>query len=66
MNAVDKCSLPNRENGIDSPAIISKTKNFLSFYFAFSKFKLNFKHFPEKDDPHSLFISEALACEKRG
>ena len=28
-------------------------------YCAFSKFTLNFGHFPKKDDPHNLFLSEA-------
>ena len=27
---------------------------------------LHFGHFPEKDDPYSLFVSEATACEKPG
>ena len=66
MGAIDKCSLPHRHNGTHLHAVISKTKNFLQFYFVFSKFRLNFRHFPKKDDPHSLFISEATACEKRG
>ena len=45
--------------------MISKTKNFLQFYFVFLKFKLNFGHFLKNDDPHSLFISQATASQKR-
>ena len=43
-----------------------KEKIFPGLFSPFSKFKLNFEHFQKKDDPPSLFISEATACEKRG
>ena len=43
-----------------------KQKTFPRYFCAFSKFKLNFEHFQKKDDPHSLFISDSTACEKRG
>ena len=42
-----------------------KQKTFPGLFSAFSKSKLNFEHFQQKDDPHSAFISEATACEKR-
>ena len=43
-----------------------KQKTFPRFFCAFSKSKLKFERFQKKDDPHSLFSSEATACEKRG
>ena len=68
MNAVDKCSLPNGDN-LMTPIhmrLSQKLKFFSEFFSACSKYKVNFEHFQKKDDPHSLFISEATACEKRG
>ena len=68
MSAVDKCSLPNRDN-LMQPIHIQysqKLKTFSEFFLAFSKSRLNFEHFQKKDDAHSLFICEAKACEKRG
>ena len=68
MSAIDKCSLSNRDN-LMKPIhmqLSQKPKNFLKFYFAFWKFRLNVGHFPKKNDPHSSFISEATACAKRG
>ena len=68
MSAVDKCSLSNTENLMQPIHMqISQTlKTFSEFFAAFSKSRLNFEHFQKKDDAHSLFISEATACEKRG
>ena len=43
-----------------------KLKTFSGFFSAFSRSKLNFEHFQKSNDAHSLFISEATACEKRG
>ena len=60
MTAVDKCSLPNRDN-LMTPIhmqLSKKLKTFSQFFLAFSKSRLNFEHFQEKDDAHSLFISE--------
>ena len=68
MTAVDKCFLPNRHN-LTQPIhkeLSQKLKSFCQFFRAFSKSALNFEHFENKDDPHSLFISEAKACENRG
>ena len=68
MSAVDKCSLPNRNN-LMTPIqmqLSKKLKTFSQLFFAFSKSRLNFEHFQKKDDAHSLFISEATACEKHG
>ena len=68
MSAVDKCSLPNRNN-LMTPIqmqLSKKLKTFSEFFLAFSKSRLNFEHFQKKDDAHSLFISEATACEKHG
>ena len=68
FSAVDKYSLPNREY-LTEPIQVQlsqKQKTFIRFFSAFSKSKLKFERFQKKDDPHSLFISEATACEKRG
>ena len=67
-SAVDKCSLPNRDNLMQpNHRIISKKlKNFSEFFLAFSKSHFNFEHFQKKDDAHSLFICEVTASEKRG
>ena len=43
-----------------------KLKTSSEFFGAFSKSKLNSKHFQKKDDAHSLFVSEATGCQKRG
>ena len=68
MTAVDKCSLPNTQN-LTQPIqkeLSQKLKTFSQFFRAFSKSGLNFEHFGKKDDTHSLFFSEATACENRG
>ena len=68
ISAVDKCSLPNRDM-IMTPihmALFQKLKMFSEFFSAFSKSKVNFEHFQKKDDAHSLFISGATTCQKRG
>ena len=68
MAAVDKYSLPNRDN-LTQPIhkeLSQKLKTFSQFFCAFSKSGLNFEHFRKKDDPHSLFISDAKACKNRG
>ena len=68
MAAVDKCSLPNRDN-LTQPIhneLSQKLKTFCQFFRAFSKSGLNFENFGKKNDPNSLFISEATACENRG
>ena len=43
-----------------------KQKTFSRFFNVFSKSRLSFEYFKKKDDAHSLFISDATACEKRG
>ena len=43
-----------------------KLKKCSEFFLGFSKSRLNFEHFQKKEDPHSLFICEATACEKPG
>ena len=68
MTAVDKYPLPNRDN-LRQPIhkeLSQKLKCFSQFFRAFSKSGLNFEHFEKKDDPHSLFISEATTCKNRG
>ena len=68
MSAVDKCSLPNRDNLMEPihMQLSQKLKTFCEFFLAFSKSSLNFELFQKKDDAHSLFITGATACEKRG
>ena len=68
MTAVDKCSLPNRDN-LKQPIhkeLSQKLNTFSQFFRACSKSGLNLENFEKKDDPHSFFISEATACENRG
>ena len=68
MSVVDKCSVPNRDNLMEPSHMqwSQKLKKFSRFFPLFSKSRLNFENFQKKDDAHSLFISEATACEKRG
>ena len=67
-SAIDKCSLPNRDNLMQAihMQLSQKLKSFSGFFNIFSKSRLSFEHFQKKDDAHSFFISEATACEKRG
>ena len=67
-SAVDKCSLPNRDNFMQliHMQLSQKIKTFSLFFNVFWKSRLSFEHFQNKDDAHSLFISEATACDKRG
>ena len=68
MSALDKCSLPNRDNLMQPihMQLSQKLKIFSEIFNVFSKSSLNFEYFQKKDDADSLFISEAAACEKRG
>ena len=68
MSAVDKCSLPNTDNLMQPihMQLSQKLKTFSGFFNIFSKSRLSFEYFQKKDDAHSLFISEANACEKGG
>ena len=66
VSAVDKCFLPNRDN-LMTPIHLNlsqKVQTFSEFFSAFSKCWLNLEHLQKKDDDHTLFISEATACEK--
>ena len=68
MSAVEKYSIPNRQY-LTQPIQVQlsqKQKTFPQLFSAFSKSKLKFEHFKKKDDPHSLFIYDSTACEKRG
>ena len=68
MSAFDKCSLPNRDNLMQPihMQLSQKLKTFSPFFNVFWKARLNFENFQKKHDAHSLFISEAKVCEKRG
>ena len=59
VSAVDKCSLPNRDNLMQPihMQLFQKLKIFSEFFPAFSKSKVNFEYFRKKDDAHSLLIS---------
>ena len=68
MTAVDKCSLPNRDN-LSQPIhmqVSQKLQTFSRFSNVFSKSRLSFEYFVKKDDAPSLFISEATASENHG
>ena len=45
-------------------AIIFKTKYFSDCVVTFLEATSNFKHFEEKDDLHSYFISQITDCER--
>ena len=68
MSAVDKRSLPNRDDFMQPIQMVlyQKLTTFSEFFLAFSKSTLNSEHFQTKDDAHSLFICGPTACEKRG
>ena len=68
MTAVDKCSLPNRDNLMQPihMQLSEKLKTFSRFFNVFSKSRLSFEYFQRKDEAQSFFISEATACEIRG
>ena len=67
MSAVDKCSLPNRDNLMQRihMQLSQKLKTFSRFFPSFSKSSLNFELFQIKDDAYSSFICGCTACEKR-
>ena len=68
MTAVDKCSVPNRDNLMQPihMQLSQKLKTFSQFFNVFSKSSLNFIYFRKRDETHSLFISEAATCKKCG
>ena len=68
MSVVHMCSLPNRYNLMQPihMQLSQKLKTFSRFFNVFSKSRLSFEYFQKKDDAHSLFISEATACENCG
>ena len=41
-----------------------KLKTFFGFFNVLSKSRLRFEYSQNKDDTHTLFISEGTACEK--
>ena len=63
MSAVDKCSLPNRDNLMQPihMQLSQKLKTFSAFVNVFSKSTLSFIYFQRKDYAHSLLICEAMA-----
>ena len=66
----DKFYLLNRDN-LTRPIqmqLCQKEKTFAEFFFFFDIVKsiLNFKHLPEKDDPHSCYFRRNTGSEKHG
>ena len=53
-------------NGIASNAIMPKTENIFSIFISFSAWTQNFSRFEEKDQLHSLNISEVIEPDKFG
>ena len=68
MSAVDKSSLPNTDDSMQPihMQLSQKLKTFSGFFNVFSKSSLSFEYFQKKDHAHSLFISQATACDKHG
>ena len=68
MPAVEKCSLPNRDNLMEPihMQLSQNLKTFSGFFSASSKSRLNFEYFQKNNDAHSLYIPVAKAWEKRG
>ena len=67
VSAVETCSLPNRDNLMTTihMQLSQKLKTFCSFIFHFRNLCKISNIFKKKDDAHTLFISQATACEKR-
>ena len=66
--AHDKYSLCNIEN-MPQPIqtkLCKKQKKKCDFFAPFLKSTSHFKHFEDKYDSHSLYISEIMDCERRG
>ena len=55
----NKYSFLNRDNLMQRIQILlsQKQRTLSGFFFGFLKFRLKFKHFQKKDDPHSQCIS---------
>ena len=64
----DKYFLCNSENFLQpiQMQLSKKQKTCSSFFASFQKSTSNIKHFEEKDDPHSLGISEITDWERLG
>ena len=68
LTANDKYPVRDCEN-LSSPIQMQLSLKPKTFYHSFVLFlaaKSNFKHFEEKDDCHSYFISEITDCQKVG
>ena len=68
LTANDKYPVQDSEN-LSSPIQMQLSLKPKTFYHSFVLFlaaKSNFKHFEEKDDCHSYFISEITDCQKVG
>ena len=64
MSAVDKCSLPNRDNLMQPihMQLSEKVKTFSRFFNVFSKSRLSFEYFQKKDDAHIYFWGLRKTC----
>ena len=67
LTANDKYSLNSKDKWMQKfqMHLSQKQKIFYQFFSAFFESALNLEHFQEKDDPHSLCISEITDHEKR-
>ena len=68
LTADDKYYLLNRDNLTEPIQILlsEKLKTFSQFSSAFLKFRLNFEHFPKRDNPYGWCISKITDSEIRG
>ena len=59
IRAVDKCSLPDKDNLMEliHMQLSQELKTFSRFFAAFSKTTLNFEYFQTNNNAHSLFLS---------
>ena len=68
LTADDKYSGSNMQNlppQFQTP-LSHKQKTFSGFFIEFLKYAWNLEHFQEKDEYHSLIISEIIHAERRG
>ena len=65
-SAVDKCSLPNRDNLMQPihMQLSQKLKTFSRFFNVFSKSRLIFEYFQKKDDAPAYFFLRLRRAKK--
>ena len=67
LTANDTYSLNSKDKWMETIQmhLYQKQNNFSQFFSPFFKSALNFEHFPKKDNPHTLCISEITDHERR-